>query len=97
MTPTPLTAQAMLDREFLEVRARLLEIAAALDRIDRAAGSLGGDPRMEQIRQAIALLDQSRAARAELVQQVFSRQYDPQWRDRMTNDEIPNEERMTNA
>ena len=36
----PLSASDVLNREFLEVRARLLQVAAALDRLDRAAGSV---------------------------------------------------------
>jgi hypothetical protein len=34
--PIPLDATEVLNREFLEIRAKLLEIAAALDRLDRA-------------------------------------------------------------
>ena len=34
---TPWTAAQVLDAYFLETRARLLEIAANLDRVDRAA------------------------------------------------------------
>ncbi len=34
----PLTAAATLEREFLTIRAKILEIAASLDRLDRADG-----------------------------------------------------------
>ena len=74
------TASAVLDREFLEIRAKLLEVAASLDRLERAAGSVEGDPRLERIRQAIELLaDESGRDRAEAIQLLFSRQYDPNW------------------
>ena len=33
---SPATRQTVLDREFLEVAPRVLEVAAALDRLDRA-------------------------------------------------------------
>jgi hypothetical protein len=45
----PLSASQVLDREFLPLRAKLLEIGAMLDRMDRAADSMddrgptGGD------------------------------------------------------
>ena len=37
----PLSAGQTLDREFLAIRARLIDVAAALDRIDRAKGARG--------------------------------------------------------
>jgi len=37
--PNPMTAFQVLDTYFLETRARLLEIAANLDRMDRAPTS----------------------------------------------------------
>ena len=36
----------LLDREFLEIRAKVLEVAACLDRLDRAPGTVEHDPRM---------------------------------------------------
>jgi hypothetical protein len=44
MLPTCRTAQEVLGQEFLTVRARLLEVAAAVDPIERGAGSVGDDP-----------------------------------------------------
>ena len=40
----------------MPLRAKILEIAAGLDRLDRAGGSLGDDERRERLRQAIGLL-----------------------------------------
>ena len=37
---TPLDAQQVLDREFLEIRGKILEIASSLDRLQRAAGTV---------------------------------------------------------
>lgn len=81
----PSAAQAVLDREFLEMRARVLELAAALDRLDRAGGPPTSDPRVGSLRQALDALRQSNpdggdANRAERVQLIFSRQYDAAWR-----------------
>ena len=35
----------VFDQEFLPTRAKILEVAAALDRLDRASGSLAADSR----------------------------------------------------
>lgn len=74
------TAAETLDREFLEMRARILELAARFDRLDRSEGSVQGDPRLNQIQQALAELSAARADRAERVQLVFSRTYDANWK-----------------
>ena len=73
----------VLDQEFLVVRARLLEIAAALDRMGRAAGSVADDPRALAIRQALDILANMQSDRAEQIQLIFSREYDDAWRDRL--------------
>lgn len=78
--PIPLDAPEVLNREFLEIRARLLHIAASLDRIDRAEGSVQSDPRLERIRQALAILSARDADRAEQIQLLFSRAYDSNWK-----------------
>ena len=78
----PLNAPEVLDREFLEVRARLLHLAASLDRLDRASGSVGPDPRLEKIRRALAILAAPEAERAERIQLLFSRPFEADWRTR---------------
>jgi hypothetical protein len=70
--PHTITAPKVFEREFLGVRARLLEVGAAMDRIERAAGFTGGDPRSEKIRQAIGILAGSAANKAEQIQLLFS-------------------------
>jgi hypothetical protein len=77
--PIPLDAPEVLDREFLEIRARLLHIAASLDRLDRADGDVAGDPRLEKIRQSLAILAREEADRAEKIQLLFSRPYEADW------------------
>jgi hypothetical protein len=78
-------AVAVLDRDFLEARCKLLEIAAILDRVDRAPARHGEhpDPRLGQIRQAIEALGEPGPGRAEAIQRIFSLDYDPDWRKRM--------------
>ncbi len=78
-------ASAVLDRDFLEIRTRLLDLAAALDRHDRAPHPRPErpDPRLAQIRQAIEALLEPGPGRAETVQHLFSIPYDPEWRERL--------------
>ncbi len=75
------TKQAVLDADFLALRAKILEIAAGLDRIDRAAGDVSRDARRERLDEAIRLLLTDEPDRAEQVQLLFSREYDAAWRD----------------
>ncbi len=77
----PMAAPAALDAFYLDARARLLDIAAALDRVARGAGAeaLAADPRLERIRRALALIAELPAGRAEAVQELFSLGYDPSW------------------
>lgn len=77
---TPLPAAEMLDREFLEIRARLLLIAASLDRIDRSAGGVADDPRLAAIRRSLEILTGDDDQRAEKIQLLFSREYDSDWK-----------------
>jgi hypothetical protein len=70
------SASNMLDIEFLGIRCRLVELAAALDRIDRANDSTAADPRMAQIRRSLETLAGTGPDRAERVQMVFSLPYE---------------------
>jgi hypothetical protein len=76
---TPLPASRVLEQFFLEARARLLDVAAILDRIDRGEGKAAADPRVERIRQALLTLLEQEGGRAERVQKLFSLDYDPDW------------------
>jgi hypothetical protein len=81
----PMTSRQVLDREFLEIRAKILELAASFDRLDRGAAeqnaqaSLADDARLKRIDEALALLRRAEPRRAEQVQMIFSREYDNQW------------------
>lgn len=72
--------QEVLNREFLETRWLILQLAAALDRLDRAGAPREGDARIEQLRKALNVLNDDEGERAERVQLIFSREYDPNWR-----------------
>ena len=80
--PIPLDAPEVLDREFLLVRAKLLEIAASLDRIGRAEGEVQRDRRMQLVRDALDVLQQAHSERAEQLQLIFSLSYDDQWQEK---------------
>jgi hypothetical protein len=78
--PSARPAPAVLEQEFLPIRAKILEVAAALDRLDRAEGSIQDDPRHAKVQAAIQALLRSTDDRAEEVQLIFSRAYDENWR-----------------
>jgi hypothetical protein len=79
MSP-PFEAPELLNNEFLEIRARLLQVAAALDRIDRATGDVSRDKRRADLDQAIRVLLETGSGRAEQLQRVFSLAYDQGWK-----------------
>ena len=70
--PIPMSAAGVLDREFPGIRSGLIELAAALDRVDRAGGAAAGDPRWLQIRRSLDILATGAAGRAEGIEMLFS-------------------------
>jgi hypothetical protein len=75
----PLSAPEILNREFLEIRCKILDLAAAFDRLHRADGSLQDDPRLGLLHEALAIVSQRESDRAEQVQLLFSRAYEQDW------------------
>jgi hypothetical protein len=73
-------AATVFDCEFLAIRCRLLDLAAALDRVQRVEPGAAADPRWAQIQQALGVIGQPGADRAERVQMAFSLPYDAHWR-----------------
>lgn len=78
--PIPMAASEVLDREFLDVRKRLIDLAATLDRIDRAEGAPSDDPRLDNIRRSLEILSGDTPDRAEQIQLLFSLPYEDGWR-----------------
>jgi hypothetical protein len=69
----PLSRSAVADLYFLEHRAKLIDIAAFLDRLDRAGPE--GEPddfRVRALRQALALLSDGNGERARRVLELLS-------------------------
>ena len=80
-TLTNLDAATTLEQEFLFLRAKILEAAAVLDRLDRGDGDVDDDPRIGKILHALEVVRRGGGDRAEQVQMIFSREYDPNWRE----------------
>lgn len=76
-----LSGPDILERHFLEVRHMLIEIGATFDRIDRAADAARArqDPRRAKLDEALGILLADQDNRAERLQLLFSRGYDPNW------------------
>jgi hypothetical protein len=79
--PSPLKAEEILSRELPEIRAKLLQLAAHFDRIERAEGDVNLD-RLTPVHRALEVLSSLEVGprRAEMLQLIFSREYDPHWR-----------------
>ena len=69
--PCPMTRAQVVDAYFMEHRARLLDVAAFLDRVDRA-GAGADDFRMQAFRRAIAVLEDGKPERARRVLELLS-------------------------
>lgn len=65
-----LKKQELLDLQFVDARARLIDLAAFLDRIDRHEGAADG--RLRYFREALPILLEERPDRAKAVLEKFS-------------------------
>jgi hypothetical protein len=72
----------VFEQEFLPIRAKLLEVAASLDRLDRASGTLTSESRSAQVHAAIHALLRPGDDRAEQIQLIFSRPFEDDWREK---------------
>ncbi|MEI7765864.1 MAG: hypothetical protein WCJ97_00345 [Phycisphaerae bacterium] len=73
-TQSHLTGGDICDQYFMETRCKLIEIAATLDRLDRAAdrSKLNGDARLLFIQDALAILASDAPNRAEAILRRYS-------------------------
>jgi hypothetical protein len=85
--------EQVVQEEFLVARAKILELAAILDRIDRAArdsmDSSLDDLKVDSVpvqllAKGIAILQEPELHRAKRVQELMSRPYDSDWRKQWT-------------
>ena len=72
---TPLTKQAALDLYFVEARARLIDLAAFLDRVERAPGK--ADYRLAALRTALAEMSRQPDGTSERAKAVLVALSDP--------------------
>ncbi|MGB1126609.1 MAG: hypothetical protein ACPG4Q_15520, partial [Phycisphaeraceae bacterium] len=70
----PMPRDKVVDRYFMEHRAKLLDVAAFLDRLDRSEAPADADDdfRVEALQRAIALLIDEKGERAKRVLELFS-------------------------
>ena len=69
----PLTQQQLIDEYFIEHRTKLIDIAAFLDRLDRAAAlNAEDDFRLAAFKQALRLLCSEQPGRIERIQIALS-------------------------
>ena len=66
------SAQQIIFDEFMIARAKIVELAATLDRIERATGDVEDSRNMQLLVQGMH------------IQLLMSRQYDPQWQTQMS-------------
>ena len=66
----PMSAAEVVDAYFLEHRAKLIDVAAFLDRVERGGGC--DDFRMDAFERALGALSDGRPERARRVLEVFS-------------------------
>jgi len=66
------TSKQVVDRYFLEHRAKVIDIAAFLDRVDRAGGA--GDYRVAALSKALDVLTDGQRDRAARILAIFSDQ-----------------------
>ena len=66
-----LSQKELLDLQFIDARARLIDLAAFLDRMDRHPGE-GDDARLRHFRKALPILMQTEPGRARAVLEAFS-------------------------
>lgn len=68
----PLTRRQVADEYFIESRNRLLEIAAFLDRLERAEGAAERDFRVQAFQEALKVLCDDEPARVQRIQMLLS-------------------------
>jgi hypothetical protein len=72
-------AEEILADEFLQARSRILDLAAFLDRLERAPGSTEQESRMRLLADGLEILCDDEVGKARRVQLLMSRDYDPAW------------------
>lgn len=77
------TAEQILQQEYLQARAKILDLAATFDRIELGEGDVASSRQMELLHRGIDILRDPTPEKAKQIQLLFSREYDPHWRTSM--------------
>jgi hypothetical protein len=77
----PRSPSDVLSQEFLQTRAKILELAAFYDRIETLPENPGDQQQMQLLHAACNILTDGQPDKAARVQLLFSREYNPHWRD----------------
>ena len=78
----PRTAREVLDQEFLQIRAKILEVAAFFDRLSEADASDVNQQQLELLQSGCRILDDGDMDKAARLQLLFSRDYESDWREK---------------
>lgn len=78
--PPSRSAEKVLSEEFFIARSKILDLAATLDRLERADGSLEALHQLKLLEQGMEILLDDQSDKAKRVQLLMSRPYDPDWR-----------------
>ncbi|MCY2985896.1 MAG: hypothetical protein NTY15_19895 [Planctomycetota bacterium] len=78
------SATQIVADEFMIARAKIVELAATLDRIERASGNVDDSKNMQLLVQGIHILIDDQVEKAKRVQLLMSRDYDPEWQNIMS-------------
>ncbi len=78
------SAREVLEQEFLQVRAKTLEIAAFFDRLHAAEVSDIDHSQLDLLEQGCRILSDDKHDKAARVQLLFSRAYEADWREKFS-------------
>lgn len=81
---TTRSAREVLEQEFLQVRAKILELAAFFDRLTEAEASDVDQRQLELLQQGCQILNDAEEDKAARLQLLFSREYDAEWREKFS-------------
>ena len=70
---SPLTQRQLIDQYFMDHRVQVLDVAAFLDRLDRARElDAEDDFRLRSVREALAVLNDGEGDRVQRIEMIFS-------------------------
>jgi hypothetical protein len=77
----PRSPSEVLSQEFLQTRAKILELAAFYDRLQLSPENTADPQQLQLLHAACQILTDDQPEKAARVQLLFSRDYNPHWRD----------------